>query len=119
MELVCILVVVCIVIIPMLCFFALGFYSVKKERRYVLYGGREFNCYCTSEFRGHMCCVSIYEIMPNRKLFKEKYRAYKTFWISDYPTIKEGLYAMIEEYIQDEAEENKINDKWKELDNGN
>ena len=115
--LICIILVVCI--IPMLCFVALGIYSDKKERRYVLYGGREFNCYCTSEFSGRMCCVSIYEIMPNRRIFKEKYRCYKTFWISDFETIKEGVYAMINSYIIDEEEANLVNDKWKELDNGN
>ena len=80
---------------------------------------REFEVYLSSEFQGHMCCVSIYEVMPNRKIFKKKYRCYKTFWISHFETLKEGVYAMINSYIIDEEEANLINDKWKELDNGN
>lgn len=113
MELLVIILVECILILG---FVAYNIYKDNKEKRVVLYGGREFNCYCTSEYRGHMCCVSIYEVIPNRKFFKEKYRAYKTFWIDDYETIKEGLYAIIEDYIQEEKDEEIVTKKWAELD---
>lgn len=84
-----------------------------KDRRNVLYGGREFEVYLSSEFRGKMCEVSVWEVVhPNRKFFRTKYRCYKTFWISDFETIKEGIYAMIESYLIDEKEEKLIQEKW-------
>ena len=77
---------------------------------------REFEVYLSSEFHGHMCCVSIYEIVrPTWKIFRTTYRAYKTFWISDFETIKEGVCAMIDSYIIDEEEERLINEKWNEV----
>lgn len=91
---------------------ALIYCNDNKEKRYVLYGGREFYCWCEGAFGGSMCCVSIYEYFP-KKLFKNRYRAYKTFWIGDYATIKEGVFAMVEAYLKDEEEEKKNMEKWK------
>ena len=89
-------------------------YLDNSDKRYVSYGGREFYCWCESAYRSRMCCVSIYEYFP-KKIFKNKYRAYKTFWIDDYETIKAGVFAMIEEYIKEEEEENKVIDKWNDF----
>ena len=87
-----------------------------KERYSVLYGGREFEVYISSEFSGRMCEVSVWEIThPNRKFFRTKYRCYKTFWIADFETIKEGIYAVISDYLHDEEEENLIQSKWNEV----
>lgn len=87
-----------------------------KERRNVLYGGREFEVYLSSEFGGRMCEVSVWEVIhPNRKFFRTKYRCYKTFWISDFETIKEGIYAILNDYLHDEEEANLIASKWKEV----
>ena len=87
-----------------------------KECRNVLYGGREFEVYLSSECCGKMCEVSIYEVVhPNRKFFRTKYRCYKTFWISDFETIKEGIYSVIQRYLIDEEEENLIKAKWNEV----
>ena len=89
------------------------------ERRNVIFGGREFNVYYESQFSGSMCVVNIYEVVrPNRKLFREKYRDSKSFWISDYETIKQGIYAMLDELEKDEEAEAKRMAKWRELDNG-
>lgn len=87
-----------------------------KEHRYVLYGGREFEVYLSSEFSGRMCEVSVWEIIhPNRRFFRTKYRCFKTFWISDFETIKEGIYAILNDYLHDEEEANLIEAKWKEV----
>lgn len=87
-----------------------------KEHRNVLYGGREFEVYLSSEFRGRMCEVSVWEVVhPNRKIFRTKYRCYKTFWIDDFETIKEGIYFVLDDYLHEEEEENLIEAKWKEV----
>jgi hypothetical protein len=104
------------IIMTLICiFFSIGFviyHNNNTDKRYVRYGEREFYCYCEGAFSGRMCCVHIYEYFPN-KILKNKYRAYKTFWVDDYETIKEGIYATIESYIKDEEEEAKIVAKWK------
>ena len=88
----------------------------QVEHRNVLYGGREFEVYLSSECSGRMCEVSVWEVVhPNRKFFRTKYRCYKTFWISDFETIKEGIYAILKDYLHDEEEENLIKAKWKEV----
>ena len=85
------------------------------EHRYILFGGREFEVYLSSEFSGKMCEVSVWEIVhPNRKFFRTKYRCYKTFWVSDFETIKEGIYSVLNNYLREEEEENSIEAKWRE-----
>ena len=92
----------------------------EMEKRNILFGGREFNVYCESQYSGTLCSVNIYEVVhPNRKIFREKYRTSKAFWISDYETIKQGIYAMLDEYTKDEEEAERISNKWKELDYDN
>ena len=88
----------------------------ETEHYNILFGGREFEVYLSPEVSGKMCAVSIWEVVhPNRKIFRTKYRCYKSFWISDFETIKEGIYAMINSYIIDEQEENLIEAKWSEV----
>ena len=100
----------------MLIAFAIGFKVKECEHRNIIFGGREFEVYLSPEVSGRMCAVSIYEVVhPNRKIFRTKYRCYKTFWISDFKTIKEGVYAMIDSYLTDEEEENLIESKWNEV----
>ena len=88
----------------------------QAEHYNVLYGGREFEVYLSSEFRGRMCEVSVYEVIhPDRKFFRTKYRHFQTFWIDDFATIKEGIYHSIECYLKCEKEENLIEVKWNEV----
>lgn len=109
--------IICIFI--MLVAFAMGMKSSTVEHRNVIFGGREFEIDLSPELNGSMCAVVIYEVVhPHRKIFRTKYRCYKTFWISDFETIKQGMYAMIESYLIDEEEENNLAEKWKEIDNG-
>jgi hypothetical protein len=88
----------------------------EVEHYNILFGGREFEVYLSPEFSGRMCEVSVYEVVhPHRKIFRTKYRCYKTFWLSDFETIKEGIYAIINSYLIDEEEENLIEAKWNEV----
>jgi hypothetical protein len=90
------------------------------ESRNVIFGGREFEVYLESQYGASMCVVTIWEVVrPKWKIFRTKYRDTRSFWISDYETIKQGIYAMIDSYIKDEEEAERISNKWKELDNGN
>lgn len=100
----------------MLLLLALVLKVKETEHRNILFGGREFEVYLTPEVSGKMCAVSIYEVVrPSWKIFRTKYRTYKTFWLSDYATIKEGIYACIDGYLANEEEEKEISNKWKEV----
>lgn len=100
----------------MLLLLALVLKVKETEHRNIIFGGREFEAYLTPEFSGRMCAVSLYEVVrPSWKIFRTKYRTYKTFWVSDYATIKEGIYAIIDGYLADEAEGKELCDKWREV----
>lgn len=103
--------IICVCVMLLLLAFVLKIRAV--EHRNIIFGGREFEIYLSSEFSGRMCAVSIYEVVrPNWKIFRTKYRAYKTFWVNDFKTVKEGMYAMIDDYIKDEQESKLIQEKW-------
>ena len=85
-------------------------------KKTVVIDNREFECHINSEFCGHACAVSIYEVVrPSWKIFRTTYRAYKVFWIDEFPSVKEGIQKMVKIYLNEENEENKIRLKWKEL----
>lgn len=88
----------------------------EEEHRNIIFGGREFEVYLSPECNGRMCEVSVWEVIhPNRRLFRTKYRCYKTFWLSDFDSIKDGIYAILKDYLHDEEEENLIEAKWNEV----
>ena len=77
---------------------------------------RKFICNIGSEFGGAMCCVQIWEeVRPNWKIFRNRYCTYKTFWISTYKTIREGIERQVEHYLEDEREDEIFEAKWAEL----
>lgn len=77
---------------------------------------RKFICDIGSEFGGAMCCVQIWEeVKPNWKIFRNRYCTYKTFWIYKYETIREGIEAMVDSYLEDEREDEIFEAKWAEL----
>lgn len=77
---------------------------------------RKFICDIGSEFGGAMCCVQISEeVRPNWKIFRNRYCTYKTFWIHEYETIREGIEAMVDSYLEDEKEDDALEAKWAEL----
>lgn len=81
--------------------------------------GRIFQCYYGAEYGGRMCAVSIYEVVrPKWKIFRTSYRAYKTFWVEDYHSIKGGISRMVRIFLQEENDESKRWQKWEEMENG-
>ena len=77
---------------------------------------RKFVCKISSDFDGAMCCVQIWEeVRPNWKIFRNRYCAYKTFWLSTYKTIRTGVESMVNSYLEDEENEEIITKKWAEL----
>ena len=85
------------------------------ESRNVIFGGREFEVYLESQYSGSMCVVTIGEVVrPKWKIFRTKYRDTRSFWIGDYETIKQGMYATIDSYIKEEEEYAKRMAKWNE-----
>ena len=96
---------------------AIFFANREVDHREILYGGRVFEVYCNAQ-GNYMCGVSIYEVKhPDRKIFRTKYRDTKYFFIDDYETIKEGIYAMLKDLEEDEQISNAHADKWKEFKN--
>jgi hypothetical protein len=60
--------------------------------------------------------VTVYQLYPNRKIFKEKYLGGHWFWIHEYDySIEKGVHAMIAHVMEDHKEENKIRNAWKEF----
>lgn len=81
----------------------------------VVINNQAFECYTTSQ-GCHMVGVSIWEVThPTRKFFRGKWRDTRYFFLDDYESIAEGVYAKVQEYLQDCAEENARIDKWKEF----
>lgn len=82
----------------------------------VIRNNRTFECYCSSEYSGKMCEVMIYEVVrPKWKIFRTKYRSYRTFWIEDFSTIREGVESRVDKYLHDEWKEQAITAKWEEI----
>jgi hypothetical protein len=62
--------------------------------------GRTFEFDAYTEFGGAMVCYSIYEVVrPKWKIFRTRYCDDGAFWISEYPTIKEGLRTGLGYYL--------------------
>lgn len=81
---------------------------------------RTFNCEVAPELSGAMASVMVYEVVrPHWIIFKSTYHGSRTFWLSDYPTIKDGVNAVVDFYLDKEKYDQMLNNKWKELDNDN
>lgn len=63
-----------------------------------------------------MCVVSIYEVVrPSWKIFRTSYQDSKSFWLSDYNTITQGVEKMVECLLAREKEEEERRIKWEAL----
>lgn len=79
---------------------------------------RTFKCEVAPELSGAMASVAVYEVVrPHWIIFKSAYRGSRTFWITDYPTIRDGVNAVVDFYLDEEKYEQKLNNKWKEFEN--
>ena len=96
------------------------FYKVEEwlgycKRVMYSYDNRQFACYVGCGCFSGMAEVIIYESRPNKKLFKEKYVASKSFWLDDFKTIDEGVFDCLIAVIIEEKEQNRIQEKWQEF----
>ena len=79
------------------------------------FGGVLYACYVGCGCFNGMVEVTVYEIRPNKKFFKEKYVGSKWFWLDDYKTIKDGVLTKLCEMLVERKKELEKQDKWKEF----
>ena len=86
------------------------------KRLPIVLNNRNFEVEVSPELSGSMVSVAIYEVTrPNWKIFRCSYRCYKSFWVTDYDTITEGVISMVQKFLEDEAFEKGIILKWKQF----
>ena len=79
------------------------------------FNGVPLACYVGVGCINGMVEVVVYEVKPKRKIFKEKYFGSKSFWLSDYETIEQGVLSKIKELLEEKEEELIEQEKWKEF----
>ena len=62
-------------------------------------------CYVGCGCFSGMVEVTVYEIRPDKKFFKEKYLDSKWFWLEDYKSIKDGVFTKLCEIIGEKRQE--------------
>lgn len=64
------------------------------------HNGKEYEIHTHQDFNGAMVCGNIYEVVrPNWKIFRTSYCHHFCFWISDFPTVQEGVDFCFDDYI--------------------
>ena len=67
-------------------------------------------------FHGAMAGVHIYEVVhPNWKFFRTRWIDTKNFWVSDFPTIADGVLRMVERVVEADLENAELRKKWDEF----
>ena len=65
--------------------------------------GRTYELTATADFHGAMICYSINEVVRSKwRFFRTRYCEGGSFWTADYPTVREGLLAMLDKYLYEE-----------------
>ena len=68
---------------------------IKKSHK-----GKEYEIHTYQDFNGAMVCGNIYEVVrPTWKIFRTSYCNHFCFWISDFPTVQEGVDFCFDDYI--------------------
>ena len=81
--------------------------------------GRTFEFDAYTDFDGAMVCYSIYEVVrPKWKIFRTRYCKHGCFWITDYPSIKEGLRKMLGYYLEEERTDAENRKKFEDFEKG-
>jgi hypothetical protein len=66
------------------------------------HNGKEYEIHTYQDFNGAMVCGNIYEVVhPTWKIFRTAYCKHFCFWISDFPTVREGVDFCFDDYIAD------------------
>lgn len=77
---------------------------------------RTFECHYCSEIGGKMCSITFCEIVrPTWKIFRTTLYDTSSFWVDDYPTIREGIEACLSHLLNVEAKDKERNEKWKDV----
>lgn len=87
-----------------------------ERREYLSDNGTTLVCYIGAGCFSGSVDVTVYQLRPNRKIFKEKYLGSHWFWLSDYDySIENGVHAMITHVMAEQEKENNIYNAWKEF----
>ena len=66
--------------------------------------GRVFEFEAHLDFHGLMVCYMMYEVVrPHWKIFRRTYCKSGNFWVSDFPTIQEGLKNGLRLFLEEES----------------
>jgi hypothetical protein len=86
------------------------------KRLPIVLDNRNFEVEVTPELNYGMVSVAIYEVVrPKWKIFRCTYRGYKTFWVTDYETIAEGVAEMVKRFLEEDKREKEIILKWSQF----
>ena len=89
-----------------------------KHKNIIERNGRTFELVTAMEagFHGERARVYIYEVIrPNARFFRTRWLDSKGFWISDFPTIMDGIYCMLDRLLVEEYAERQTQKKWEEF----
>jgi hypothetical protein len=86
------------------------------KRLPIVLDNRNFEVDVMPDMGGSMVTVAIYEATrPKWKIFRCTYRGSKSFWVTTYETITDGVVSMVKKFLEEEALEKGIVLKWKEF----
>ena len=83
--------------------------------------GREFRIDIRPSL-SHMAHYTLYERVTKQansrvNIFQWRYRDSGDFWVTDYPTIKEGAIRRVQKFLDEEAERLDLKKRWEEFEN--
>lgn len=78
-------------------------------------GNRTFKMYVGPDSIHGMACAYLYELRPNRKIFKWRMCDSYHFWVDDFDTIEEGCRNRLARFLKEEADRIAIAKKWSEF----
>ena len=91
---------------------------MMKRTDTIVCDGRTFEVVTVMEagFGGAMAGAHIYEVVrPNWKFFRTRWIDTKNFWVSDFPTIADGVLRMVERVVEKEVADRELRQKWAEF----
>lgn len=82
--------------------------------------GRTFICNVTPNCGvSGMAEVTVCELVrPHWKIFRSRYIGSHWFFVDDYETIDDGVYNILRNFLEGEAEEHSIAEKWRIFESG-
>lgn len=79
---------------------------------------RTFEITAHTDFNGAMIDYMIWEVVrPKWKIFRTRYFAGGSFWIEDFPTVREGLQHALDEFLAEEKRDQENKKKFEDFEN--